>query len=75
MTSVGVRVLQFLPESLADDVLPVDEEKIVEQGPASAKADRGSVGPSVEDGAGIASRHPERSGLQFRSDAYGHRDS
>jgi molybdopterin-containing oxidoreductase family membrane subunit len=38
VTSVGVRVLQFLPESLADDVLPVDEEKIVEQGPAGAKA-------------------------------------
>jgi molybdopterin-containing oxidoreductase family membrane subunit len=38
VTSVGVRVLQFLPESLADDVLPVDEEKIVEHGPAGAKA-------------------------------------
>jgi Ni/Fe-hydrogenase subunit HybB-like protein len=26
VTAVGVRVLQFLPESLADDVLPADEE-------------------------------------------------
>lgn len=28
ITAVGVRVLQFLPESLADDVLPIDEETI-----------------------------------------------
>ncbi|RNE94164.1 NrfD/PsrC family molybdoenzyme membrane anchor subunit [Marichromatium sp. AB32] len=28
ITAVGVRVLQFLPESLADEVLPIDEETI-----------------------------------------------
>lgn len=32
ITAVGVRVLQFLPESLADDVVPVDEETLDESG-------------------------------------------
>lgn len=31
ITVVGVRVLQFLPESLADDVVPVDEETLSEE--------------------------------------------
>ncbi|MBV5310559.1 NrfD/PsrC family molybdoenzyme membrane anchor subunit [Chromatium okenii] len=30
ITVVGVRVLQFLPESLADDVIPIDEETLSE---------------------------------------------
>ncbi|MCG6896251.1 MAG: polysulfide reductase NrfD [Thiocapsa sp.] len=30
ITAVGVRVLQFLPESLADDVLPADEETLAQ---------------------------------------------
>ncbi|AFL72614.1 NrfD/PsrC family molybdoenzyme membrane anchor subunit [Thiocystis violascens] len=31
ITVVGVRVLQFLPESLADDVVPIDEETLSEE--------------------------------------------
>ncbi len=31
ITAVGVRVLQFLPESLADDVVPIDEETLGEE--------------------------------------------
>jgi molybdopterin-containing oxidoreductase family membrane subunit len=33
ITAVGVRVLQFLPESLADDVMPPDEETMAQPAP------------------------------------------
>ncbi|MBK1723175.1 NrfD/PsrC family molybdoenzyme membrane anchor subunit [Thiocystis violacea] len=38
ITVVGVRVLQFLPESLADDVVPIDEETLDESGSAPKPA-------------------------------------